>query len=410
MSATKCMTALLCGALALPLAAGGASMAGTSSEPLVPPPDREQVAVLAELALSCIERPYPYKPGHVLPDKETLREPRVVHPVFYGCFDWHSAVHGHWTLVRLLRLYPDHPLAARIRAALDRQLDAKAFRTEAAYFDEEHTRSFERPYGWAWLLQLAAELERFADDPDGARWRRAIRPLEQAIVARYQDYLPKLSWPIRTGVHPNTAFALALAHDYARLVGNERLEQLVASRARDYYGQDEDCPVAYEPSGEDFFSPCLLEADLMRRILDEKAFRGWVDAFLPGLRKGQLGGLAEPVTVSDPSDPKIVHLDGLNLVRAWTLAGIASALEASGAGRTAAERAARAHTAAGLARVASGHYEGEHWLASFATYLTTGAWSTAAETAARDTGADDEPPEGSDHATGGDSPPRRTDG
>lgn len=327
---------------------------------------------LAKLALECIEKPYPYKPGHVLVGKNDLREPRAVHPVFYGCFDWHSAVHGHWTLVRLLKTQPDHALAAASREALRRHFSAEAFRVEARYFERKDALSFERPYGWAWLLQLAAELRTW-DDDDGRAWARAIEPLETTIVARYLDHLPKLTWPIRQGVHPNTAFALALGHDYARVAGNETLRALIERRARDYFLADKDCPVAYEPSGEDFFSPCLLEADLMRRVLDRATFQRWLAGFMPGLSQGRVGGLATPAVVSDRSDGKIVHLDGLNLVRAWTMEGIAASLPEQDPRRLVLLRLAKAHAEDGLASVMSGHYEGEHWLASFAVYLTSGS-------------------------------------
>jgi hypothetical protein len=331
-----------------------------------------QVETFASLALGCIDRPYPYKPGHVLTGPDSVQEPREYHPVFYGCFDWHSAVHGHWMLVRLLRLYPDHPMADEIRLALDGNLRADAVEVEAVYFRDENRKSFERPYGWAWLLRLAAELRTWQDD-DSQRWAGNLAPLEAVIVERLEGYLPKLDWAIRTGVHPNTAFALALALDYAREVGDSTLEDLLMERSLAYYGGDGRCPVDYEPSGEDFFSPCLLEADLMRRVLPAGEYGRWLDGFWPGLKEGRLGSLATPATVSDPSDPKIVHLDGLNLVRAWTLYGCASALADGDARRAVLLAAASRHAEAGLARVASGYYEGEHWLASFAVYLTTRA-------------------------------------
>lgn len=334
--------------------------------------DADQVETFVSLALACIDTPYPYKTGHVLNGPESLKEPREFHPVFFGCFDWHSAAHGHWMLVRLLRLHPGHPSAGKIRAALDAHLTAEAFEKEAAFFELPQTRSFERPYGWAWLLQLASELHSW-DDPDAIRWAAHLEPLEKTIVERYGSYLPRLTWPIRTGVHPNTAFALSMALDYARTVGNTALEELIVRRAKEYYAGDSNCPVDYEPSGEDFFSPCLLEADLMRRVLPQARFRRWLNRFLPGIRKGKLGGLSSPATVSDPTDPKIVHLDGLNLVRGWTLDGIASALPENDRRRSVLLDLAARHARTGLERVASGHYEGEHWLASFAVYMATGA-------------------------------------
>jgi len=332
----------------------------------------EEVGRFAALALGCVDRPYPYKPAHVLRGAGDLLLPSQLHPVFYGCFDWHSAVHGHWMLLRILKRWPRHPLAGRIRATLARRLTPEALRAEAAYFAHPRRGSFERPYGWAWALRLVAELHGW-DDPQASAWREAIRPLEAEIVRGYLSYLPKLSWPIRAGTHPNTAFALALGLDYARAVGHAELSELIIRRSRAYYADDAACPVAFEPSGEDFFSPCLLEADLMRRVLPAAEFAPWLQRFWPGLAVGELGPLGRPATVSDPSDPKIVHLDGLNLVRAWTLYGVASALPPGDPRRARLLQAADAHSAAGLGRISSGHYEGEHWLASFGVYLLTEA-------------------------------------
>jgi hypothetical protein len=354
------------------LAAGGAAAPGPAGPP-VPRLSDEEVETFAGLALACIDREWPYKTGHVLVDAESLKRPRHFHPVFYGCYDWHSAAHGHWMLVRLLRTRPAHPLAEASREALRARFTPEAFRTEAAFFERPHSSTFERPYGWAWLLRLAQELRAFEDDEDATRWAKAIEPLERKIVAGYREYLPKLTWPIRTGEHPNTAFALSMAHDYARGVGDEELERLVRERALAYFGEDRDAPVHYEPSGHDFFSPILLEADLMRRVLPPKRFASWLSAFLPGVESGRLGGLSEPATVSDVEDPKIVHLDGLNLVRGWTLDGIAHALAEDDPRRARVRALARRHAEVGLSRVTSGHYEGEHWLASFAVYLATRA-------------------------------------
>ena len=334
------------------------------------PPTEQELGRFVRLALDCVDRPYPYKPAHVLTGSGDLQLPSDLHPVFYGCFDWHSAVHGHWMLLRVLRRWPQHPLAGRIRTVLGRRLTPAALAAEAGYFRHPQRASFERPYGWAWALRLVAELHGW-DDPQARIWRDAVRPLEAEIVRAYKSYLPKLSWPIRAGVHPNTAFALALALDYARTVGDAELEALVVRRSRDYFADDTACPVAYEPSGEDFFSPCLLEADLMRRVLPASELGPWLQRFWPGLGRGELGPLARPATVSDPSDPKIVHLDGLNLVRAWTMRGVAAALPREDPRRGPLTRAAALHAEAGLARIASGFYEGQHWLASFGVYLLT---------------------------------------
>ncbi len=332
----------------------------------------EQVAAFARLALDGIVREYPNKPSNVMATAADVRSPQDMHPAFYGSFDWHSSVHGHWMLVRLLKLYPGSPVDAEARAKLAANLTEEKLAAETAYFEPKHNRSFERTYGWAWLLRLALELRGW-DDPQGREWAANLRPLEDRIVELAKDYLPKLSWPIRVGEHPNTAWALAEFLDYSLATGDRELTRIAASRARDYYADDRDYPVMYEPSGHDFFSPGLLEADLMRRVLPPDDFAVWLDAFLPGLADGGLGNLANPVEVSDPTDGKLVHLAGLNLVRAWTQRGVASALPAEDPRRAALLAAAEAHAAAGLDYVFSGHYEGEHWLASFAIYLITDA-------------------------------------
>jgi hypothetical protein len=253
-----------------PMVTTGPAVAPVSAPPSVAL-DPANAARYAALALACVDRPWPYKSERVLTGPDAVRAPRADHPVFFGCFDWHSAAHGHWLLVRLARLYPDQPFAAEARAALDARLTAERVAGEVAFFADPEQRLFERPYGWAWLLRLAAELRTW-DDGQARQWAAAIAPLEGAIVARLSAYLPKLSYPVRSGVHPNTAFALAFALDYARATGHAELEALAVARARAYYAADTACPVGYEPSGEDFFSPCLLEADLMRRVLAPQEF------------------------------------------------------------------------------------------------------------------------------------------
>jgi hypothetical protein len=301
-------------------------------------------------------------------DQAEVQNPKSLHPVFYGCFDWHSAVHGHWTLVHLLRTLPDLPNAKEIRDALDDNLTAENVRAEVAYLNQANRKSFERTYGWAWLLKLSEELHGW-EDPDGKRWAANLEPLAKAIVERYLDFLPRQTYPIRTGVHPNTAFGIAFALDYAVAVGNDDLKNLLIERSKTYYGGDELYPAAWEPGGEDFFSPCLMEADLMRRVLDTGQFGAWFHRFLPGVDREDPESLLKPATVADRSDPKIVHLDGLNLSRAWCMAGISSALpEGDPAKKILSESAAR-HAEDALRHVTSGNYEGEHWLASFAVYL-----------------------------------------
>ncbi|HEY1250358.1 MAG TPA: DUF2891 domain-containing protein [Thermoanaerobaculia bacterium] len=325
----------------------------------------------AGLALSCVDREFPNKPEHVLESADDARVPKQFHPAFFGCYDWHSSVHGHWLLLRLLATHPEIASAARAREILDAHFTPDAIAAETRYLDQKANRAFERPYGWAWALRLAGDLAVQSEaDPRARAWREHFRPLEDGLVDRYVAYLPKLTHPIRTGVHPNTAFALALALDYARAAGRKDFERVLLSRSHFYYGEDRACPLAYEPSGEDFLSPCLAEADLMRRVLAPREYARWLHGFLPQLSKAKALRLA-PAVVTDPTDPKLVHLDGLNLSRAWMLRGIASGLPPKDARRAILQKAADAHAAAGLARVSSGNYEGEHWLASFATYLLT---------------------------------------
>jgi hypothetical protein len=274
-------------------------------------------------------------------------------------------------LVRLLKTVSDLTSGKEIRARLAAHFTAEAMATEARYLDVKSNRSFERTYGWAWTLRLMSELQTW-DDPDAKAWRANIEPLGKSLVARLKDFLPKLMSPIRTGVHPNTAFALGEALAYAKTAGDKELADAVAKRARDYFARDRSCPLAYEPSGEDFFSPCMEEADLMRRVLPAAEFSSWLTRFLPGVAAGRPFPLS-PAVVSDPTDPRLVHLDGLNLTRAWTLRAIARALPPADGRRKLLEKSAEAHAKAGLARVSSGSYEGEHWLASFAVYLLTEA-------------------------------------
>ncbi|HYK92327.1 MAG TPA: DUF2891 domain-containing protein [Acidobacteriota bacterium] len=329
---------------------------------------RATASHFAALALRCIRREYPNKPDHVMNSSSDVRSPKIQHPAFYGCLDWHSSVHGHWMLVRVLRLFPDLPEAGEIRAALNENLSAANIQSETAYLRQENRQSFERTYGWAWLLKLSEELYRWKDR-DAQQWYGNLQPLADALVARYMDFLPKQNYPIRTGVHPNTAFGLAFALDYARTLGNEKLESLITQRSRTYYSGDSDYPAAWEPGGEDFFSPSLMEADLMRRVMKSPDFTNWLHKFLPGLGRGQPVSLLEPALVTDRSDPKLVHLDGLNLSRAWCMRSIAAALPTKDPVRHVLAESANRHARAALEHVASGDYMGEHWLATFAVYL-----------------------------------------
>ena len=321
----------------------------------------------AGLVLACARREYPNKLDHVINGPAEVKGPRELHPSFYGCFDWHSAVHGHWMLVRLLRTYPELPEAAEIRKVLDENLAPDRVRLEVAYFNQEGRRSFERTYGWAWLLKLAAELKGW-NTPEAQRWSAQLQPLTEAVVTQFQAFLPKQTYPIRVGTHSNTAFSLSLALDYARLSGDATLKALLVERARSYFLQDQAGPISWEPGSEEFLSPCLEEAALMAKLLPAREFRPWLGAFLPRLLKT---GALEPARVSDRSDPKIVHLDGLNLSRARALGELAAALEPKDPRRAGLERAALRHANASLPNIASGNYEGEHWLATYAVQLLT---------------------------------------
>lgn len=321
----------------------------------------------AKLALACVHREYPNKLSHVLNDAKDVKAPSALTPAFYGCFDWHSSVHGHWLLVRLARLFPDAPFAVQARKALAKSLTTKNLAAELKYFQGQGRVSFERPYGLAWLLQLAAELREW-DDPDAKKWSAALAPLERAAVERISAWVPKLTKPIRVGEHDQTAFAFGLMLDWAKVAGDTTFEALLRARIDVWYGADRDCPLSWEPNGQDFLSPCLAEADLMRRVKSAEQYGPWLRAFLP--KAGEKGWL-EPAVVTDRADPKLAHLDGLNLSRAWMLDGIVSGLGEKDALVSALSAAALAHRTAGLEAVTGEHYEGGHWLGSFAVYLTS---------------------------------------
>jgi hypothetical protein len=325
----------------------------------------------ASLALDCVHKEYPNHVAVLMNSDEDARPPRKLTPVFYGCYDWHSAVHGHWLLVRLARLLPDASFAPVARAALKKNITAENVAEEVAYLGAPGRVSFERPYGLAWLLQLSAELREW-DDEDGQAMARALEPLERIAAKRIADWLPKLTHPIRIGEHAQTAFAMGLTLDWARSVGDEPMMELLVSRSRDFYLADSACPMAYEPSGHDFLSPCIAEADLMRRVLEPDEFARWLSDFLPGIPDDGNGDWLEPARVTDPSDPKLAHLDGLNLSRAWMLEGMAAGLPPEDERVATLIASAGAHAEAGLASVTGEHYEGGHWLGSFATYLVTG--------------------------------------
>ena len=343
----------------------GPGTAMAQSEPVTL--DAATAGRFANLALACVDREYPNQIRHVMTSDDDAGTPRQLTPAFYGCFDWHSAVHGHWLLVRLSRLFPEADFVDQARAKLAANLTRSNLLAEAAYMAHPERAGFQRPYGLAWLLQLTAELDEW-DDDEARQWREWLKPAEQIAVERLHDWIPLLHYPIRDGEHSQTAFAFGLIHDHARRTNDERTLDLLADAAERFYRADRDCPIHYEPSGHDFLSPCLAEADFMRRVLDPEDFAAWLGEFLP--RIGQDGWLPLAV-VTDREDGKLAHIDGLNLSRAWMLEGIAHGLPAHDARRPALLAAAAAHAESGLEGVTDEFYAGSHWLASFATYLSS---------------------------------------
>jgi hypothetical protein len=337
--------------------------------------DIEAASRFAHLALDCVHKEYPNKIAHSMNSDADVGPPRKLTPSFYGCYDWHSSVHGHWLLVRLARTFPDAPFTLQARAALQQSLTAENLHAEASYLQAEGRASFERPYGLAWLLQLAVELRDWAaDDPKNLTVHEFyvnLLPLEQSAVDRLKVWLPKLSYPVRIGEHNQTAFAMGLMIDYARRVDDQDFIKLLLAKARQFYLADKNCPLAYEPSGEDFLSPCLAEADLMRRVLSPPEFASWLHTFLPQIPRDGSASWLQTQKSTDPSDPKLAHIDGLNLSRAWMLEGIASGLPANDPRLKSLAACAAAHRSAGLTAVTGEHYEGGHWLGSFAVYLVT---------------------------------------
>ena len=328
------------------------------------------VSRFAALALDCVHQEYPNKIAHVLTSDQDVGPPRDLTPVFYGCFDWHSSVHGHWLLTRLLRLYPNAAFASLAETALNESFKPEKVAVEVAYVTHPQRASFERPYGVAWFLQLTAELRDW-NDPRARQWLATLEPLETALVAHMETWLAKLAYPIRIGEHAQTAFAFGLFLDWTRASGRDDFSSLVTGRSRDFYLNDRACPLAYEPGGQDFLSPCLAEADLMRRIMSAEDYARWLTAFLPSLPEDGSSDWLSIAVVTDPTDGKLAHLDGLNISRAWMLEGMAYGLPAGDARKKALLSSAAIHKNSGLASVTGEHYEGGHWLGSFATYLQT---------------------------------------
>jgi hypothetical protein len=323
----------------------------------------------AALALACVQKEYPNKISHSLNSPDDVKPPHELTPAFYGCYDWHSSVHGHWMLARLVREFPNAPFVTTAVAALEANITPAHIAGEVAYLNAPGRETFERPYGLAWLLQLAAELREMRT-PNAAELSATLKPLETAVVARLKAWVPKLAYPIREGEHAQTAFAFGLIIDYAR-VNDPALAAMVIAKVREFHLQDRDCPIGYEPSGQDFVSPCIAEADVMRRVLAPNEFAAWLTTFLPKIPTTNSAAWLPIGVVTDKTDGKLAHLDGLNLSRAWMLEGIASGLPSADPRRRALLAAAKAHAASGLAAVTGEHYEGGHWLGSFATYLAT---------------------------------------
>jgi len=335
----------------------------------VSPSDPAFLERMAQMALANLAREYPNHIQHLMDGDTDAAPPRELHPVFCGAYDWHSAVHNYWLLVRLLRLMPEGGFAQEARDFITQRLNPADVAQECRYFDDPRRASWERPYGLAWALQLAAELREW-NTPEARRWHATLAPLEEVVRQRLSLWLPKLFYPIRSGEHSQTAFALGLVHDWARIAGNTALGELVWAKALEFHRSDVQGPLAYEPSGQDFLSPSLAEADLMRRLLPPVEYAHWLTGFLPQLP--QDGGLwLAPAVSRDPTDPKLAHLDGLNLSRAWMLQGMAAGLPADDRRRDALQRAADEHAKTGLAAIREEIYAGSHWLPSFAVYLLT---------------------------------------
>ncbi|MEI7424217.1 MAG: DUF2891 domain-containing protein [Prolixibacteraceae bacterium] len=326
--------------------------------------DRQQAGRMARLAFKCIHTEYANNLSHSMQSDKDVGTPSQLHPVFYGCYDWHSSVHGHWLLVKLLKEFPDLPARDSIISAINLSLTPANIAAEVAYLKAKDRISYERPYGWSWLLKLSIELSSW-DNPLGEKWFGILKPLAQQVVANYKTYLPGLYYPLRRGVHANTAFGISFALDYARAMADKEFEKLLLERSRFYYLKDKNIPAAWEPEGDDFFSPALIEADLMRRVLTKVEFEKWFKDFLPVLPPS----LQHPAVVANRADPTGVHLDGLNLSRAWCMFEVAKALPAGYAMAKVLKKTGDEHARDALPHVISENYLGTHWLATFAIYM-----------------------------------------
>ena len=324
---------------------------------------KEQAAQIFSLPIHCLEVEYPNKLGQVLGSSEDLKSPKQLRPIFYGCFDWHSSVHGYWSIVELLQKYPDLDKEGKIRSILNQHITPENVAVELAFFNDKNNTSFERTYGWAWLFKLQESLSQWKDDTDAQRWKSNLQPLVDLLVLRYKEYLPKLVYPIRAGQHDNSAFGLSLSLDYARSVGDRAFESLLKEHGTRLFVKDVNCNLGYEPSGYDFLSPCLEEAYLMSKILDETSYSDWLKKFMPDLFEVNFS--LSPAVVKDRTDGKLVHLDGLNYSRAACLYGIAKAIPQL----SHLKKIANEHIAYSLPNLsAQDDYMGSHWLGTFALY------------------------------------------
>jgi hypothetical protein len=326
----------------------------------IPKFDQKKADYLYRFAFECIEQEYPNKLGQVLGDATYLKTPRQLHPAFYGCFDWHSSVHGHWTLAQIVENFPEFEKNKAIIEKLKKNITRENIETEVKYFDDDYNKTYERTYGWAWVLKLAEGLKE-SKNPELNKLAADLEPLTKLMVEKYGEFLPKLTYPIRVGEHTNTAFGLSFALDYAQKYDKD-LEQIIVKRAREYYKNDKNCPLTWEPSGFDFLSPCLQEASLMLKVLPKAEYEKWLDEFLPDFRTAP-EKFIRPAEVSDAADGKLAHLDGLNFSRAWCLYEMGKALDNKNL-----IAAANEHFNFSYQKIDSGEYAGEHWLASFATY------------------------------------------
>ena len=327
----------------------------------IPTLNIEQANRLLQLPIHCVNTEYPNKLNQTIGGDEDLKSPKELHPTFYGCFDWHSSVHGHWSLVSLLKKFPNLKDASKTKEILLTSISKENIEKEVAYFNKKYNKSYERTYGWAWLLKLAEELHTW-NDPIAKELEQNLQPLTDLMVQKYIEFLPRLKYPIRVGEHSNTAFGLAFAWDYVNTIGDKKILKIINNSAKNYFMNDKNCPISWEPSGFDFLSACLQEAAVMKRVLPKNEFKNWLSEFLPKLKDKDFKLVVGEV--SDRTDGKLVHLDGVNFSRAWCLNKIANDLPEYNHLKNVANK----HINYSLPNVVGDNYEGGHWLGSFAIY------------------------------------------